>query len=253
LNNHNVKLDQNYDEIREIQPIKKDKKRKVLPKNDLHLSIIKELKPINEPQKQMFSAFRNGYNIVAHGSAGTGKSWVACGLALEELFDKSVDKIVIIRSTVSVRDQGFLPGDITLKEEPYKAPYKSIINDMCGCGTAWDTLIKKGMIQFISTSYVRGITLDNCIIIMDEVQNFNWQELNSVMTRFGKNCRVFILGDTKQNDLVYKKNDKSAFEIGLNILSGMPEFFDIVLFSHRDIVRSELVKKWIIESEKYHE
>ena len=179
-------------------------------KNGDNLSLVEKVSPKTEGQRQFMFAFEEGMNIVAHGSAGTGKSYVACYLALKTLFAKQVDKIVIVRSAVSTRDMGFLPGSLEEKSDPYKIPYKQIINQLCGNGTAWDILVKKNMIEFITSSYVRGITIENCVMIVDEFQNCNIQECMSVLTRVGENCQVMLLGDTKQTDL-NKKKEESCF------------------------------------------
>lgn len=233
-----------------MQPTLREKKPRVVQhKNKEHLEVVKKLKPLNEAQRQMIQAFKEGLNVVAFGSAGSGKSYVACSLALEELFSKAVDKIVIVRSAVQVRDVGFLPGDIQDKSIVYTIPYKQIINDICQNGTAWDILSKKGMVDFVTTSFVRGTTLDDCVVIVDEVQNFNAHELDSIITRVGKNCSLIICGDTRQSDLIKNKGDRSGFEDGLTIFKTMTEDFECVQFFPEDIVRSGLVKRWILAKE----
>lgn len=233
-----------------MQPTLREKKPRVVQhKNKEHLEVVKKLKPLNEAQRMMIHAFKEGLNVVAYGSAGSGKSYVACSLALEELFTKQVDKIVIIRSAVQVRDVGFMPGDVQDKAMVYTIPYKQIINDICQNGTAWDILSKKGMVEFITTSFVRGITLDNAIVIVDEAQSLNSHELDSVVTRIGKNCTLIICGDTRQNDLIKHKGDKSGFEDALTIFKSMKEDFECIQFYPEDIVRSGLVKRWILAKE----
>lgn len=230
-----------------MQPTLREKKpRAVQQKNKEHLEVVKKLKPLNEAQRQMIHAFKEGLNVVAFGSAGSGKSYVACSLALEELFTKQVDKIVIVRSAVQVRDLGHMPGDVHDKAMVYTIPYKQIINDICQNGTAWDILNKKGMVEFITTSFVRGITLDNCVVIVDEVQSCNSHEIDSIVTRVGKNCTLIICGDTRQNDLIKHKGDKSGFEEALSIFKDMTEDFECVQFFPQDICRSGLVKRWIL-------
>lgn len=194
-----------------------------------------------EGQQKMIDSFKNGYNIVAEGSAGTGKSYIATFLALQELFDKSVDKILIVRSAVNIRSQGFLPGTLDEKEMVYTIPYKNIVDQICQNGTAWETLTKKGMIEFISTTYIRGRTLDNCIVIVDEFQNMDESECESVLTRLGENCQVILCGDTRQNDLK-RKREVSCYEWLLKLTNKLPEHFVVVQFNIDDIVRSELCK-----------
>lgn len=217
-------------------------------KNGDHLSLVETVKPKTEGQRQMMFAFDEGMNVVAHGSAGTGKSYVACYLALKRLFAREINKIVIVRSAVATRDMGFLPGSLEEKSDPYKIPYKQIINHLCGNGTAWDILVKKNMIEFITSSYVRGITIEDCTIIVDEFANMNWHEVNSIITRLGENTQLVVLGDTKQCDL-NKTKEKSCFDQLVQVCERMPKWFDVIEFRPQDIVRSEFVKEWIINSE----
>jgi phosphate starvation-inducible PhoH-like protein len=229
--------------------IKKDKVVKsVKPNGDnLHLAI--KVMPKTEGQRQMMFAFEEGLNILAYGSAGTGKSYVACHLALKKLFaDPKRNKIVIVRSAVQTREMGFLPGSLDEKSDPYKAPYKAIINQLCGNGTAWDILTKKGMVEFITSSYVRGITIEDCTIIIDEYQNMSQHECQSVLTRVGENCQVIMLGDTKQTDL-NKKKEESCFDWVLNVTRRMSDWFDVVHFTPADIVRSGFCKALILAIE----
>lgn len=215
-----------------------------------NLELVEKVLPKTEGQRQMMFAYDEGYHIVAYGSAGTGKSFVACYLALKSLFERKIDKIVIVRSAVATRDQGFLPGSLDEKSDPYKIPYKQIINQLCGSGTAWDILTKKNMVEFITSSYVRGITIDNCDVIVDEFANMNWHEANSIITRIGENCQVLILGDIRQCDL-NKKKEESCFDDVIKICSHLPDWFDLVEFKPKDIVRSDFVRDWIIKTEEF--
>jgi phosphate starvation-inducible PhoH-like protein len=228
----------------DVPVVKKSRNQKPPVQKD-HLSVAKPLVALNEAQRQCIFAFEQGLNVFAYGSAGTGKSYLACSLALKRLFAGEVEKIIIVRSAVSVRETGFLPGSLDEKADPYKAPYKQIINELCANGTAWDILIKKGMVQIITTSYVRGITLSNSVVIADETQNYNWEECVSVLTRLGKNTQLFMIGDGKQNDLQYKKNDQSGLPDLLKVVDLMSDVFDKVIFTKRDIVRSDFVRKFI--------
>jgi phosphate starvation-inducible PhoH-like protein len=216
--------------------------------NKDHLSLAYDVKPMTEAQRQMMFAYQEGMNVVAYGSAGTGKSFIACYLALKDLFAKKINKIVIIRSAVETRSVGFLPGDLAEKTEPYMIPYKQIINQLCHNGTSWDIMIKKGMVEFITTSYVRGITIENCTIIVDEFQNMNPHEAYSVLSRIGENCQIVLCGDTKQTDL-NKKKEESCFDWVYNVSNKMPKWFDMVHFYPNDIVRSGFVKDLIVTVE----
>jgi phosphate starvation-inducible protein PhoH len=216
--------------------------------NKDHLALKESFKPLTEGQRQMMFALQENMNVVAYGSAGTGKSHVAVAFALEQLFARKAKKIVIVRSAVQSREMGFLPGSLEEKADPYKIPYKQLINQMCGNGTAWDVLVKKEMIEFITTSYVRGITLDDSVIILDEFQNCTTQECYSVMTRLGTDSQLILLGDTRQTDL-NKKKEESCFDWLVNVAQKMPTWFDMVHFRPVDIVRSNFVKDLIITVE----
>lgn len=230
-----------------LSPNKKKAKKVPIGPRAEHIDV-KKVVPKTEAQRQMIESFMRGYNIISVGSAGTGKSYIAAYLALSALFHKEVSKIIIVRSAVPSRDMGFLPGSLHEKTEIYTIPYKQIFDELCENGTAWDILVKKGMVEFITTSYVRGITMTNSVVIVDEAQNMTFHELDSVITRLGMDTRLFVCGDTKQCDLVQKR-DKSGLEDFISIASRMTEYFDTVNFTRNDIVRSELVKDWITTKE----
>lgn len=213
--------------------------KRVRPKID-NFNLLKVM-PKTQGQSDMIDSFMRGLNIVAEGTAGTGKSYIATYLALEKLLSKQVDKIIIVRSAVNIRSQGFLPGTLEEKELVYTIPYKNIVDQICQSGTAWETLTKKGMIQFISTTYIRGLTLDNCIVIVDEFQNMDSSECESMLTRLGENCQVILCGDTRQNDLV-RKRETSCFEWLMKLMGKLTDYFVVVNFTRDDIVRSELCK-----------
>ena len=199
------------------------------------------VKPLTESQRQFFFAFKENMNVIAAGSAGTGKSFIAAYLALEKLFAKEAVKIVFVRSAVSIRSQGHLPGTQAEKEMVYTVPYKNIVNQLCQCGTAWDSLTKSGLIEFTTTTYIRGMTFDNCIVIVDEFQNLDSSEMESVLTRLGENTQVIICGDTRQNDL-NRKREVSCHDWLLKVTKHLPKYFDVVDFTSEDIVRSKLCK-----------
>lgn len=210
----------------------------------------RKIEPITEAQRLMFESFKQGQNVVACGSAGTGKTFTACALALQEVFAQRKSKIVLVRSAVPTRSMGYLPGDLGDKTLVYTVPFRQIVNDICENGTAYDILTTKGVIEFMTTSFIRGITLDDSIVIVDEVQSMTWHELNSLVTRCGKNTQLILCGDTKQNDLITNKNDVSGFADFLKVTESMDEF-DIIKFFPQDIVRSGLVKSWILACERH--
>lgn len=202
-----------------------------------------------ENQQRVFREFAD-YNLVLHGMAGTGKSFLSIYLALSEIFTKnsSFNKLVIIRSAVSTRDVGFLPGSLREKVEVYEDPYKIIVDQIFGRGDAYGILKNKYQLEFLTTSYLRGTTLDECIVIVDEFQNCTFQELDTVITRMGENTKIIFCGDYRQSDLD-KARDREGMRTFMNILNRMSEF-RLIEFGVKDIVRSGLVKSYLITKEQ---
>lgn len=219
----------------------KGKRRKSLSLHDLQV-----IKPMTDAQSQMMESYFQGYSILATGSAGTGKTMVGLYLALNDLLNKNtdIDKIKIIRSVVPSRDIGFLPGDLEEKVEVYEMPYREQFTNLFGMPTSYDKFKSFGTVEFMSTSFLRGQTWDNTIVVVDEVQNLNFHEINTVMTRIGVNSKVLLLGDSNQTDLYKNKWDASGIELLEKVLKNN-QFFDVVHFTKHDIVRSEFVKSWI--------
>lgn len=212
------------------------------------------IQPKTEKQKDFFDAYNSGHYFMAlHGVAGTGKTYIATYKALEEVLDKSnpFNKLVIVRSSVQGREMGHLPGDADEKMEMFIQPYRQICADLFKRKDAWDRLCEQGHIEFISTSFIRGTTFTNSIIILDEAQNCNFHELDTIITRVGHTSKFFICGDFRQTDL-RKKDDKSGLLPFFDIISGMKEFSKIE-FTIDDIVRSSLVKNYIIAKTKYED
>lgn len=178
-------------------------------------------------------------------------TFLAVYKGVEEVLDKSnpFKQVVIIRSTVSVRDIGYLPGDQETKIEIYEQPYKEICQTLFGRTDAWDRLKEQGHVRFISTAFIRGITIDDAIIVVDEVQNMTWAELSSVVGRCGHRSKIVFCGDKFQNDLVKNKNDVSGLGMFLEILRDMEEYQEIY-FTPDDIVRSSIVKNFILACER---
>lgn len=209
---------------------------------------LSKISPLTSTQSEVFDAFKDNQNLMLHGVAGTGKTFLSLYLALNDIL-QGVDqkkKVIIVRSVVPTRDMGFLPGNQKEKARAYESPYYSICNELFGRGDAYETLKSKGIIDFITTSFVRGITLDNCIVVVDEAQNMASMELHSVMTRIGQNCKVIFCGDTRQDDLTSeRKKEESGLSQFMRILKRMNSF-DFIEFGEEDIVRSDLVKEYII-------
>lgn len=205
--------------------------------------VLQDIRPLTDGQTDTFEAFKEGYNLILHGSAGTGKSYLSLYLALKELMADNYAKIFIVRSAVPSRDQGFLPGTLQEKSAVFEAPYKAICNKLFGSNAAYDTLKETDVLEFMTTSYNRGITIDNAIIIVEECQNFKFEELDTIITRCGNNCRMIFNGDTNQTDL-FKKDDKSGLAQFAGIIQDMDEF-EFIEFGIEDIVRSGLVKSYL--------
>lgn len=199
-----------------------------------------DLQPIEPLTQNQLKAFESERNLVLHGVAGTGKTYISCYLAFDDMTKGHYDKLVIIRSAVSTRDIGFLPGNESEKASVYEEPYKDICIELFQRGDAYSLLKAKGLVHFMTTSFIRGVTLRNATIIVDECQNMSFHELDSIITRIGEGCRVIFCGDFRQADLL--KNGLKDF---IRVLKAMNSF-DLIDFEIKDIVRSEFVKEYII-------
>ena len=212
---------------------------------------MRQIKPLTPTQSDLFESYQQGYNIAAIGTAGTGKTMCAMYLALNDVLQKGgYDNVIVIRSAVQTREQGFMPGSLTQKEAVFESPYVDIVNDLFGRGDAYQILKSKGTIKFMTSSFVRGLTFDNAVIIVDECQSMTYHELDSIITRVGESSKIIFCGDTKQDDLQQSKNrnDVSGLYDFLKVLKRIPSF-DVVQFGIDDIVRSGLVKEYIMAKE----
>lgn len=185
-----------------------------------------------------------------NGSAGSGKTFIALYLALEQVLDKNTpyNRVVIVRSAVPTRDMGFMPGTKEEKEEPYLGPYKAIATELFDDSYAWEKLTANDQVEFITTSFIRGVTIDDAIIVVDEMQNLNFHELDSVITRVGNNCRFIMCGDYYQSDFT-KSGDKNGILSFMKIVEQM-KLFDVIEFTWEDIVRSGFVRDYIMCKEQ---
>lgn len=206
-----------------------------------------EVKPLTSGQARIFSAWKESEHLLIYGSAGTGKSYLSIYLALRELYRGKFERMVIVRSAVQTRDIGYLPGDAEEKAAIYEQPYADIVTELTGQPMRYDALVRDGHIEFTTTSFLRSITWNGSIIVVDEAQNMTFHEINSVMTRIGENSRVMVCGDMAQSDLT--KNEKSGFGRFLQVVTRIPHFHSIQL-GRNDIVRSAFVKAWIIACEE---
>jgi phosphate starvation-inducible protein PhoH len=214
---------------------------------------LKKFEPLTENQSKFFETYKRGdYFTMLCGSAGTGKSFIACYKTLEEVLDRasSFYRVVIVRSAVQSRDLGFTPGSVEDKMSLYEQPYMQICHTLFGRRDAYDALKECGRIEFISTSFIRGMSFDDAIIIVDECQNMTFEELSTIMTRVGYRSKIIFCGDYKQTDLYRNNKDKSGMKKFHEIAKMMPSFTNIE-FTTDDIVRSSLVKDFLIAVEKY--
>lgn len=212
---------------------------------------MRTINPLTPAQADLFESYQSGYNLAAIGTAGTGKTMCATYLALRDILEKSeYEKIVIIRSAVQTREQGFVPGTLEQKEAIFEAPYVDIVNDLFGRRDAYQILKTKGMIKFVTSSNIRGLTFDNSIMIVDECQSMNYHELDTIITRVGESSKIVFCGDTKQDDLATSKNraDVSGLYDFLTVIDSISSF-NVIRFGVNDIVRSGLVKEYIIAKE----
>lgn len=200
-----------------------------------------ELQYIDPLTKNQSKAFESGNNLMLHGSAGTGKTFISSYLAYDDISKRSFNKLVIIRSAVPTRDMGFLPGTDKEKSAVYEEPYKNIASDLFGNGSAYEILKKHNIVQFMTTSFIRGVTIENAVVLVDECQNMSFHELDSIITRMGENCRLIFCGDFKQSDL----GDKNGLDKFIKIIKIMDRF-TFIDFGVNDIVRSDFVKNYII-------
>jgi phosphate starvation-inducible protein PhoH and related proteins len=214
---------------------------------------ITTFRPVNARQTEALESWVNGDNLALLGSAGTGKTLLACYAAASVVFrrDEKQDRIVIVRSAVESRRIGFLPGTMEEKLAAYEQPYMDALTWLFTRKSTYDDMKAAAKLEFHSTSFLRGVTWDNAVIVLDEVQNMTFHELNTVLTRIGQNSRVIITGDTRQCDFEGTKEE-----------SGLPKFLEIVKdikgfgvieFNRHDIVRSGFVRSWITAVENYAE
>ena len=214
------------------------------------------VKPITENQKRAFDAYKKGKNLFLYGAAGTGKTFISLYLAMQEVLDNRTpyDTVYLVRSAVPTREIGFLPGDEEDKTALFQVPYQNMVKFMfeqpneTAFANLYDRLKNQGSLFFLTTSFLRGITLDNAIIIVDECQNLNFHELDSITTRVGQDSKIIFCGDVMQTDL-QKQYEKEGIVTFMKILEAMNEFENIE-FNIGDIVRSGFVKNYLINKIK---
>jgi len=211
---------------------------------DLH-----HVTPLTRNQEIAFHAF-NKKHLFLHGFAGTGKSFIVAYLALREIFsyNSPFKKLVIVRSTVQTREQGHMPGNDKEKNKYFEIPYTPIMSDLFGRGDAYQLLKQKGIVEFMTTTFIRGITINDAIVLVDECQNMTAHELHSIITRIGTNCKIVFAGDIRQTDL-NKRKEVSGLSDFMKIIQRM-NCFEFIEFLEEDIVRSPFVKSYIVTKSK---
>ena len=223
--------------------------------NNIRIPSVKQLnlelryiQPITDHQVETFVSYDKGKNLFLHGCAGTGKTFISMYLALKEIETGRTkrNKLVLIRSAQSSKDIGFLPGDEKRKLEVYEAAYRAICADLYHRDDAYDILKQRGIIEFHSTSFLRGTTIDDAIILVDEVQNCRYVELRTVLTRTGDRSRVVLCGDTKQDDLTSERYKESSGLRDMMMVFSRMDHMSTIQFDVDDIVRSGFVRDFII-------
>ena len=221
-------------------------------KKPINTDLLVDIDPLTDNQKRFFDSYAEEKHLIAYGCAGTGKTFIALYNALQDVLNDNTpyERIYLVRSLVSTREIGFLPGTYEDKSDIYQIPYKNMVKYMFQMPTDADfemlyaNLKAQETIKFWSTSFLRGTTLDNAIVIVDEFQNLNFHELDSIITRVGENTRICFCGDATQSDL-QKTNERNGIIDFMKVIRSMPSF-DIIEFGTDDIVRSGLVKEYII-------
>ena len=222
-------------------------------KKPINTDIMVDIKPLTKNQEKFFEAYKKGKNIFSYGAAGTGKTFIALYLALKDVLNQMTpyEKVYIVRSLVSTREIGFLPGDHEDKSFLYQIPYKNMVKymfemtDDTEFEMLYGALKTQETVGFWSTSFIRGTTMDNAIIIVDEMQNLNFHELDSIITRVGENCKILFCGDASQSDLT-KTNERNGILDFSKIIAAMDQDFSTVEFGLDDIVRSGLVRNYLL-------
>ena len=205
--------------------------------------------PITANQKVAYEAWDDGDHLALVGSAGTGKTFIAMYLGLEAVLEKQslYDSITIFRSVVPTRDMGYLPGSLEEKQEVFETPYKNIAMELIGGDQPYKRLVQNHMVKFLTTSYIRGMTIDNSIVIVDECQNLSFHELDSVITRIGNNCRIIFCGDYHQSDFT-SESEKDGVIKFMRVVEHLKNF-SVITFNWDDIVRSDFVRDYIMAKE----
>ena len=227
------------------------RREKIITCKNLRPGLLQEINPKTPAQKETFQAFDDEKNLMLHGYAGTGKTFIMLYLALNAILNRTVpqEKILIVRSMLPIRDIGFLPGNTEEKTSVYTEPYNALFEELFpGIPNPYDLAKYSDILDFMPTSYMRGITVRDSLVIVDECQNLNFHELDTIMTRVGQNSKIYFCGDFLQTDLRNPQEQNGIIKF-MDILHDMKSFRTIA-FKEHDIVRSGLVKEYIISKNK---
>jgi predicted ribonuclease YlaK len=227
-----------------------------MSKKDITYNNLTNIKPVTDSQQAVFDSWKKDKNQFLFGCAGTGKTFVSLYLALQQVLNNETpyDKVIVVRSLIPTREIGFLPGDEEDKAALYQVPYSNMMQFMFeqpneqAFSMLYDRLKQQGSFYFLSTSFLRGLTFDNSIIIVDECQNLNFHELDTIITRVGQDSKIFFCGDFGQSDLT-RLNERNGLMDFLQILHEMDEF-NCTEFNIGDIVRSGFVRSYLIQKTK---
>ena len=222
----------------------------------IHADLMTKVEPLTPNQARIFKAWEEGKHMFIYGCAGTGKTFTVLYNALQDVLkdNPTYDSVYLVRSLVATREIGFLPGSHEDKADIYQIPYKNMVKYMfeLGSDTEFDMLYSglkaQESIKFWSTSFLRGVTLDNAVIIIDEMQNLNFHELDSIITRVGENSRIIFCGDGHQSDLT-KTSERGGIHNFMRILEQMTDDFELIEMGVDDIVRSGLVRSYLMTKE----
>ena len=226
--------------------------RQMKRRKPISSELLIDIEPLTENQKKLFNAYDEGKQLVAYGSAGSGKTFISLYKALNDVLNEITpyETIYIVRSLVQTREIGFMPGDESQKQGYFEIPYKNMVRYMFKLPSdsdfdmLYDNLKNQKTIKFYNTSFIRGLTLDNCVIIVDEFQNLSFHELCSIITRVGENTRIIFSGDASQSDLI-KMNERNGIYDFIKILKIMSSF-EFIEFGIDDVIRSQLIKEFLI-------
>lgn len=215
------------------------------PKARLHLADLKPVTPLTETQRAFVTAYQAGTEaMIVQGPPGTGKTFLALWAAIQDALSSKHRRVIVVRSAVPSRSIGFLPGTEGEKLDVYQVPYRDMCARLCGMPDAYARLVAQGTVECVSTSYLRGVTWDDAIVIVDECQNMSEMELHTLMTRIGHRSRILFCGDVGQTDLSHR-GDRSGWPMFGRVVMGLP-MVTTITYTAEDIVRSPLVKAYLL-------